>query len=212
MLHIKKFTFNPFSENTYILYNEHKYCLIIDPGNYHKQETHALRKFIQTEQLMVKNILLTHAHIDHVLGLQWCFDYYNVPVLLHQMEEEILKRNPMTAQQYGLIFKPFEGETIFLKEGDSISLNNDHLSVLHVPGHAPGHIAYYCKDQDFIISGDVLFQSSIGRTDLYKGDPSVLIQSIKTKLLTLPEITLVFCGHGEHTCIGFEKKHNPFLN
>ena len=211
MLNIQIFSFNPFSENTYLVFNENKKGFIIDPGNFNKTETGTLQNFIENNGISIQNILLTHAHIDHVLGLQWAFDTYKVPVKIHQEEKEILNRNPMSARNYGFDFKPFEGEIEFLKEGDSVFLDEDELIVLFVPGHSPGSIAFYNNAQNFVISGDALFQGSIGRTDLYRGNHAQLLESIRTQLFTLPEETQVYSGHGNPTQIGFEKNHNPFF-
>ena len=211
MLHVQKFTFNPFSENTYVVYNDQKSAFIIDPGNVHDFETVALKNFITEKELKIKGILLTHAHIDHVFGLQWAIDEYKVPVYLHENEKEMLERNPMTARNYGFFFKPVEAELQFLNEGDTISLDDENLKVYFVPGHAPGHLAFHHEKQNFAISGDVLFEGSIGRTDLYKGDFEQLLNSIQTKLFVLPEETAIYSGHGNETTIGFEKQHNPFL-
>lgn len=211
MLTVQSFVFNPFSENTYVISNDHKKGVIVDPGNVTEHETLALQNYIEDHELDIKNILLTHAHIDHVLGLQWCFDRYKVPVLLHRDDQEILERNPMSARQFGFFFKPFNGEVQYLAEGEVYELDDDVLKVMHVPGHSPGSIAYYCESQNFIISGDVLFQGSIGRTDLYKGDHAQLLQGIKTKIFSLPEITKVYSGHGNPTQVGFEKENNRFF-
>lgn len=211
MLNIQIFQFNPFSENTYLVFNENKNGYLIDPGNWNERETETLQDFIKENEISIKNILLTHAHIDHVLGLQWAFDTYNVPIKMHEEEKEILDRNPISAKNYGFDFKPFNGEIEFLKEGDSIFIDEDELKILFVPGHSPGSVAFYNKVQNLVISGDALFQGSIGRTDLYRGNHSQLIESIKTQLFSLPEETVVYCGHGNTTNIGFEKKHNPFF-
>lgn len=211
MLNIQIFSFNPFSENTYLVFNENKKGFIIDPGNWNEKETVILQKFIEDKGISIQNILLTHAHIDHVLGLQWAFDIYNVSVKMHQEEKEILDRNPMSARNYGFDFKPFFGEIEFLNEGDSLFLDEDELKVLFVPGHSPGSIAFYNNAQNFVISGDALFQGSIGRTDLYRGNHAQLLESIRTQLFTLPEETKVYSGHGNATQIGFEKNHNPFF-
>lgn len=211
MLYIQSFPFNPFSENTYVVYNDHKNAFIIDPGNFNEHETKLLENFIAEKELNVKNILLTHAHIDHVLGLQVAFDKYKVPILMHEIEKEILDRNPMSARQFGFFFKPFEGNINFISENEILKLDEDELKIYHVPGHSPGHVAYHCENQKFIISGDVLFQGSIGRTDLYKGNHEQLLESIKTKLFILDEQTEVYSGHGNPTTIGFEKEYNPFF-
>ncbi|HQC06835.1 MAG TPA: MBL fold metallo-hydrolase [Kaistella chaponensis] len=211
MLHIKSFAFNPFSENTYIVFNENKNAFIIDPGDFSEVENNILNQFIIDNELKVQNILLTHAHIDHVLGLQKAFDKYKVPILMHELEKEILDRNPMDANRFGFFFKPFEGEISYLNENEIISLDDDDFKILHVPGHSPGHIAFYSEAQKFIISGDVLFEGSIGRTDLYKGDAQELLKSIREKLFILEDETKVYNGHGNPTTVGFEKSYNPFF-
>ena len=211
MLHIKSFAFNPFSENTYIVFNENKNAFIIDPGDFSEVENNILNQFIIDNELKVQNILLTHAHIDHVLGLQKAFDKYKVPILMHELEKEILDRNPMDANRFGFFFKPFEGEISYLNENEIISVDEDEFKILHVPGHSPGHIAFYSEAQKFIISGDVLFEGSIGRTDLYKGDAQELLKSIREKLFVLEDETKVYNGHGNPTTVGFEKNYNPFF-
>ena len=211
MLHIKSFAFNPFSENTYIVFNENKNAFIIDPGDFSEVENNILNQFIIDNELKVQNILLTHAHIDHVLGLQKAFDKYKVPILMHELEKEIHDRNPMDANRFGFFFKPFEGEISYLNENEIISVDEDEFKILHVPGHSPGHIAFYSEAQKFIISGDVLFEGSIGRTDLYKGDAQELLKSIREKLFVLEDETKVYNGHGNPTTVGFEKSYNPFF-
>ncbi|MCQ4035438.1 MBL fold metallo-hydrolase [Kaistella montana] len=211
MLHIKSFAFNPFSENTYVVFNENKNAYLIDPGNFSDAETAVLKQFIEDQGLKIQNILLTHAHIDHVLGLQEMYNKYQVSVLLHEIEKEILDRNPMDANRFGFFFKPFEGEIQFIKENENLKLDEDILKILHVPGHSPGSIAFYSETDKLMISGDVLFEGSIGRTDLYKGNHEQLIESIQTKLFVLDDETKVYSGHGNPTMIGFEKTYNPFF-
>ena len=211
MLHIHIFRFNPFSENTYVLFNDKKNGVIVDPGNWNEKENEILENFIKEKEISIKNILLTHAHIDHVLGLQWAFDTYKVAVKMHEEEKDVLDRNPMSARNYGFDFKPFVGDIELLNEGEKYFIDEDSFEIFHVPGHSPGSIAFYNEAQKFVISGDALFQGSIGRTDLYRGNHEQLLESIRTKLFTLPEETEVYSGHGNATQIGFEKNHNPFF-
>ncbi|PZU91127.1 MAG: MBL fold hydrolase [Chryseobacterium sp.] len=211
MLHVKSFAFNPFSENTYIIYNDEKDAFLIDPGNMPEAETETLHNFIKEKGLKITNILLTHAHIDHIIGLQWAYDTFDVPVLIHHDEMEILDRASFTAKNYGFFFPAFKGEIQHIKEGEKLNLGSEIIDIYDVPGHSPGSVAFYNQSNEFVISGDALFMMSIGRTDLYKGDYEQLISSIKNKILTLPENTKVYSGHGEPTSIGFEKEHNPFL-
>ena len=174
-------------------------------------ETETLNDFIKINGLKIRNILLTHAHIDHIIGLQWAYDAFSVPVLIHPDEIQILDRASFTAKNYGFFFPAFKGELQYIKEGETLTLGSESIEIYDVPGHSPGSVAFYNQNNGFVISGDALFMMSIGRTDLYKGDYDQLISSIKTKLLTLPEHTKVYSGHGETTSIGFEKAHNPFL-
>jgi glyoxylase-like metal-dependent hydrolase (beta-lactamase superfamily II) len=211
MLHVKSFAFNPFSENTYVIYNDEKDAFLIDPGNMPEAETETLNDFIKINELKIRNILLTHAHIDHIIGLQWAYDAFSVPVLIHPDEMQILDRASFTAKNYGFFFPAFKGELQHLKEGEKLTLGSETIEIYDVPGHSPGSVAFYNQNNGFVISGDALFMMSIGRTDLYKGDFEQLISSIKTKLLTLPDHTKVYSGHGETTSIGFEKEYNPFL-
>lgn len=211
MLHIHIFRFNPFSENTYVLFNDQKNGVIIDPGNWNEKENEILENFIKEKEISIQNILLTHAHIDHVLGLQWAFDAYKVAVKMHEEEKDVLDRNPMSARNYGFDFKPFVGDIELLNEGEKYFIDEDFFEIFHVPGHSPGSLAFYNEAQKFVISGDALFQGSIGRTDLYRGNHEQLLESIRTKLFTLPEQTEVYSGHGNPTQIGFEKNHNPFF-
>ncbi|MHA6696952.1 MBL fold metallo-hydrolase [Chryseobacterium sp. A301] len=210
MFDFEPFAFNPFSENTYVL-NSETQAWILDPGNSNEIETRSLFDFIESKNLTVEGVLLTHAHIDHVLGLQACVDRYKVPVSLHALEKEILARNPLDARRFGFEFEAFRGEIKELTEGEVLHLNDQHFEVLHVPGHSPGHVAFYSKQNKAIFSGDVLFQGSIGRTDLYKGDHPTLLKSIEEKLFTLDSDTNVYCGHGPSTNIGFEKQYNPYF-
>ena len=211
MLHIHIFRFNPLSENTYVLFNDQKNGVIIDPGNWNEKENEILENFIKEKEISIKNILLTHAHIDHVLGLQWAFDTYKAAIKMHEEEKDVLDRNPMSARNYGFDFKPLVGEIELLNEGEKYFIDEDSFEIFHVPGHSPGSIAFYNEAQKFVISGDALFQGSIGRTDLYRGNHEQLLESIRTKLFTLPEETEVYSGHGNSTQIGFEKNHNPFF-
>jgi len=211
MLYLHSFAFNPFSENTYVVYNDQKKAFLIDPGNFTPEETDQLTQFILEKDLEVVHILLTHAHIDHVLGLQAAFDQYQVPVLMHPLEQEILDRNPMDANRFGFFFQPFKGTVSYITEHDRLNLDEEEFQILHLPGHSPGSIGFYHAAQQLMVSGDVLFEGSMGRTDLYKGNQSDLLTSIRTKLFVLPEETKIYNGHGNPTTVGFEKQYNPYL-
>jgi len=210
MIQIQSFTFNPFQENSYILFDETKEAVIIDPGCYEREEQKELREFIEREKLTVKLLLNTHCHIDHVLGNDFVKHLYNVPFLIHTNELKILKAVPTYASNYGFpLYKEVlpDGE---LKEGESVNFGNSSLDILFLPGHAPGHVGFYDPNQKFVIGGDVLFYHSIGRTDLPGGNLETLISSIHKKLFILPEDVLVYPGHGPKTSIGEEKNNNPF--
>lgn len=212
MFQIKVFTFNPVQENTYLLYNEFKECIIIDPGCYFDAEKEELKSFINLKKLQPKILLNTHCHLDHVFGNKFIADEYNVTLKTHSLEKSILEMAPASGLMFNLPFDNYQGDVIYLEEGDVVSLRDDELEVIHAPGHSPGSICFYCKKQQFLIGGDVLFQNSIGRTDLPYGSHEDLIKNIKEKLFTLPGDVKVYPGHGPATTIGEEIKGNPFLN
>jgi hydroxyacylglutathione hydrolase len=209
MLKVKTFTFNPFQENTYVV-SDGKDAWMIDPGNSDKHETAELDEYIAAENLTVKCLLNTHCHIDHVLGNYHVKAKYKVPFMIHEADLPVLMAVKSYAGNYGF---PMYSEALpdsFLKEGDEIELGGTKARVLFVPGHAPGHIAFYFEREKKLISGDVLFLQSIGRTDLPGGNFDTLIESIHQKLFTLPDDVTVYCGHGPTTTIGREKISNPF--
>lgn len=211
MLHLQVFTFNVASENTYILYNDTKNAWIFDPGNMNEKETELIGNFIKEKELNITKILLTHAHFDHIFGLQWACDTFQLPALMHPEEQELLDMFSMSAGRFGLSVKPINVETEYISESDELNFDGEIFKIYHVPGHSPGSVVFHNEKENFMISGDVLFQGSIGRTDLYKGDFHQLTNGIKTKLFILNDETQVFSGHGNPTTIGFEKQHNPFL-
>ncbi|MCU0398235.1 MAG: MBL fold metallo-hydrolase [Cyclobacteriaceae bacterium] len=210
MLSVKRFEFNPFEENTYVVYDDTRQCIIIDPGCSDQEEESALMRFISSNALQVVMLINTHCHIDHVLGNAFIKNQYHVKLWIHEKEEPLLKSVKAYAPNYGFYRYNEAIADEFLKEGDFVELGNDRLEVLFVPGHSPGHIALYHKESKTVLGGDVLFRSSIGRTDLPGGDYDTLIRSIHTKLFTLPDDVTVYCGHGPETTIGYEKRTNPF--
>jgi hydroxyacylglutathione hydrolase len=209
MLTIKTFAFNPFQENTYVLSSAGE-AVVIDPGNSDKHETAALDQYIAKEKLLVKYLLNTHCHIDHVLGNYHVKEKYQVPFMIHALDLPVLRAVKSYASNYGFPLYTEAEPDSFLQEGDTISFGGISARVLFVPGHAPGHIAIYFENEKKVFSGDVLFQSSIGRTDLPGGNFDTLIDSIHQKLFTLPDAVDVFPGHGPTTTVGFEKMSNPF--
>lgn len=211
MLHVTSFTFNPFAENTYIIHNENGLCWIVDPGMMNEGEYTVLDKFISANSLRPQGIINTHAHIDHILGIDYAVEKYSIPFRLHEKELPILNNAANTARMFGFHYEGVRAQPEFISENDGLLLGNDHIDVRFVPGHSPGSIAFYYPKGAWIISGDALFSGSIGRTDLLMGDHPTLIRSIKSQLLTLPDETEVFSGHGPSTTIGEEKENNPFL-
>lgn len=211
MFQIQAFVFNFASENTYVLFNENKNAWLIDPGNMNEHETQSISNFITENNLNIQKIVLTHAHIDHVLGLQWAYDTFKVPVTMHQDDKEVLDMFQISGMRFGFTLDHIKVDLNYIKEGDELDFDGDKFKIYHVPGHSPGSVVYHNETQKFMISGDVLFEGSIGRTDLYKGNYDQLIEGIKTKLFVLDEETQVFSGHGNPTTIGFEKQYNPFL-
>ena len=211
MLQLHSFEFSPIQENTYILYNEHKECIIIDPGCYFEEERNEMRDFITAHQLQPKLLLNTHCHLDHVFGNKFIAETYGLKLHIHELEKPLLEYAPVSGLKYEMPFDNYIGDLLYLKEGDKLQLGEDELKVLFTPGHSPGSISFYCQQQSFVISGDVLFQRSIGRTDLPGGDHATLLKSIQEQLFSLPENTIVYSGHGFKSDIGTEKRLNPFF-
>ena len=210
MLHIQVFVFNPFQENTYVLFDETKEAVIIDPGCYEGDEKKELTEFVRENDLNVTKLLNTHCHIDHVLGNAFVKETYKTELYLHRKDEPVLKAVIAYAPNYG--FQQYHEATAdhYLEEGDEVSFGNQKFKVLFVPGHSPGHVVFYNEKEKVVIGGDVLFKNSIGRTDLPGGNAEALINNIHQKLFTLPDDVTVYPGHGLTTTIGFEKVTNPF--
>jgi glyoxylase-like metal-dependent hydrolase (beta-lactamase superfamily II) len=211
MFQVKSFVFSPIHENTYVLYNESVDCIIIDPGCYFEEEKNELKDFVERNGLKPKLLLNTHCHLDHVFGNKFVAETYGLTLHLHDNEKAVLAYAPTSGLVWNMPFDNYQGDFILLKEGDKIHLGEDELSVIEAPGHSPGHICFYCEKQHFIIGGDVLFERSIGRTDLPGGNFETLIRNIRQKLFVLPDETVVYSGHGDVTTIGREKKYNPYL-
>jgi hydroxyacylglutathione hydrolase len=205
------FTFNAFSENTYLLHDATGQCAVVDPGCYDRAEQAALQAFIEANKLRVVLLLNTHCHIDHVLGNQFILDTYKVPFLIHEADLPTLRAAPVYAPGYGFPHYAPAEPTGFLRPAEPIRFGDTELEVRFTPGHAPGHVVFYHAPTQTVIGGDVLFQGSIGRTDLPGGNYATLIQSINTQLLSLPDDVTVHPGHGPATTIGVERRSNPFL-
>ncbi|MGQ7867968.1 MBL fold metallo-hydrolase [Sunxiuqinia sp. sy24] len=211
MIQVKKFTFNPIQENTYVLYDETGECIIVDAGCFFDYEQQELDKFIQEKQLKPVKLVNTHCHFDHILGVNYCRAKYNIPFYAHEEDAFLVEAITEHGDRFGVPVEPVDSADHSLTEGEPILFGNSSLEVIHVPGHAPGHVVLHQPDQQFMLVGDVLFYGSIGRTDLPKGNFEQLVGNIKNKLFKFPDETLVYSGHGPETSIGFEKSSNPFL-
>lgn len=211
MLHIKRFTFNPFQENTYLIINEKKDCWIVDPGMYDVAEYQQLIEYISQHQLKPQAIINTHAHIDHIFGVQRLKKEFSISFSIHEKDLPVLQNAVGSAMMFGLDFNQTPSVDSFLKETTSYFLGDDEVEIRFTPGHSPGSVVFYYAPGNWAIAGDVLFQGSIGRTDLPGGNFEVLIQSIRQQLFTLPENTTVYPGHGPATTIAQEQAYNPFL-
>ena len=212
MLNVKKFTFNPFSENTYVVTDEFKNAVIIDPGCYYKAELNELDSYILRNNLKLKSILHTHSHLDHMFGTAYLADKYNLDLWICKEDLVTYQSYEKVCEVYGIpiTFSPNPTPKFFdLKQ--LIQIDGIKFEILYVPGHSPGHVAFYNKENNFLINGDCLFENSIGRTDLPGGNHQQLIDSIKNEIFILPDETLVYCGHGNETTIKAEKSFNPFL-
>ena len=211
-MEIHQITFNTFQENTFMLWDNTGDCIIIDPGCYEKNEELELVDFINKNNLNPVKLINTHCHIDHILGNKFVSEKWNLELYINKIDLPLLEGSGDIARMYG--FENYKGSPYpkhYLEEGDILEFGESKLEILFTPGHAPGHICLFNKEEGFIVSGDVLFNGSIGRTDLPGGDFDTLIESIKTKLMTLQDETIVYCGHGPSTSIGRDRISNPFL-
>jgi len=210
-MNIASFTFNDFSENTYVLSDDTKLCCIVDPGCNSPDEQSQLSNYIESNNLTPVRLVNTHCHIDHVLGNKYVADKYKLKLISHKGEQVVLDNMENVARMYGISYIPSPDISEFLDEGDLLEFGDTKLEVLFTPGHSPASISFFHIASKQLIAGDVLFQGSIGRTDLLGGNHATLIESIKQKLMPLGDEVVVYSGHGPSTTIGAEKKHNPFL-
>lgn len=210
-MHLRSFTFNPFQENTYLLYDDTKEAVIVDPGMYNRNEQNALKNFISSNELKLVKLLNTHTHIDHVFGNKFILDEYGLKPYLNKDDLAVFEMAERSAQVYQLDYEHSPEVEGYLEEGDQVQFGNTTLDCLWVPGHSPGHIVFINRDEDLLIGGDVLFRGSIGRTDLPGGDHDTLLDMIRKKIFNLPEGMKVYPGHGDPTTVGFEKMNNPFF-
>lgn len=207
---VQRFVCNAFQENTYICHANGE-GVLIDPGCVMPNEFKRVWQYIDDNEIQIKQILLTHGHIDHILALKAFCDKLEMGYAMHRADEPIIEASDRTAQKYGMSIEKPDAPSVYLDEGDSISFGGTTWQILHAPGHSPGSICFYDAAHHFIIAGDVLFAGSIGRTDLWQGSTETLLDSIHTKLLTLPDQTVVWSGHGRETTILAERQMNPFL-
>jgi hydroxyacylglutathione hydrolase len=211
MLQLRSFTFNPFQENTYVLYDNTKECIIIDPGCSNTYEQEELTRFIKQENLRPLKLINTHCHIDHVIGNCFVADTFNLKLYIHKSDLFLLENLENTGKMYGVPVVASPAPSFFLEEGQTLDFGSTKMEIFHTPGHSPGSISFYEKESNILIVGDVLFNGSIGRTDLPGGDYQTLINSITQKLLPLGDTVKVYSGHGPVTSIGRERQSNPFL-
>ena len=210
---IVKFGFSLFGINTYVVVDPTTgKCAIVDPGMIDPEEENALADYIERNEYQVTHVINTHLHIDHVAGNHFAIERFHVPVLAHKDDESLGARIDLQAAEFGMSEK-IDNVTIstYMHEGDTIEIGEGRLEVLHVPGHSQGSVALYDREGGYVIVGDALFAGSIGRTDLPGGSYTQLIDSIKSKLMSLPDSTVVYPGHGPATTIGIERQSNPFL-
>lgn len=212
MLKIKLFEFNPFNENTYLIWDDStKEAAVIDPGCYDDYEKDELKSFIDSEKLNLKLLLNTHCHIDHILGVSFIKENYNPKYLIPEKDLPLHNNAVSQGQMFGFELNPLPEPDEFLSEDNLVKIGNEEIKPLFTPGHTAGEYCFYSTKNKICITGDVLFHQSIGRTDLWGGNYDTLIESIKKKLLILPDDTKIFPGHGIESTIGIERKQNPFL-
>ena len=208
---IKFFTFSPFQENTYVLYDETGDCAIVDPGCYDRRERAELTAFIAAEGLNPVALWNTHLHIDHIFGNAFVSEKWGLTPQCHAADLPTLAYSKQAASMYGVDYDESPTPETVIMEGTPVRFGKSELEVRFTPGHAPGHVVFIHHESKSVINGDVLFQGSIGRSDLPGGDMDTLLDSIRTQLYTLPDDYTVYCGHGPETTIGQEKMSNMFV-
>lgn len=211
MIKIKRFPFNDFQVNTYVLSDETNDCVIFDPGMYYENERRELTQFISGNKLRPVLIVNTHAHIDHIIANDFISKKYQIKLAAHKESVGFLKHAKEYGMNFGIQLNEVKDIDLFISEEDTLKFGHSELEILYTPGHADGSLCFYAKNEGFVITGDVLFFQSIGRTDLPTGNYDLLQESIWEKLFKLPENTTVYPGHGPETTIGYEKIHNPFV-
>ncbi|WP_235298683.1 MBL fold metallo-hydrolase [Portibacter marinus] len=210
-MHLGIFTFNPFQENTYILYDETGDCVIVDPGCSNQKEEKILADFISGHSLNPVKLINTHCHIDHILGNKFVSEHYQLGLEIHKGELETLRSGVVVGQMYGIPYNVSPEPSSYIEEDDYLEFGQTKLKAIFTPGHSPASLSFLEEQSNILIAGDVLFLESIGRTDLPGGNMSTLLQSIDEKLMVLEDSTQVYPGHGPKTTIGHERVNNPFL-
>lgn len=209
-MEIHRFNVGPFAENSYLLIEGNE-GLLVDPGFADQQEFNKVQAIVDRKEVDLNYVLLTHAHVDHALGLHRVLDHYDIPVYLGDQDYYLWNNFESQAQMFGLKARGFDFTPEVLPISSAWSISSFNFDVRYTPGHSPDHLSLYLPDENIVIAGDALFKEGIGRTDLYKGSMEVLKKSIQEKLYTLPDDTTVYPGHGPNTTIGHEKQSNPFV-
>lgn len=210
-MQVLSLTFNAFQENTYIVFDDSKECIIFDPGCSNSQENQQLLDEISRRNLKPVRLINTHCHIDHILGNKFVAETYNLELEAHEGEVQVLNMGSQVSQMYGIPYTTSPPIAKFIADGDKIMFGKSTLEAIYTPGHSPASLSFHHKESKQLIAGDVLFKGSIGRTDLPGGDYNTLISSIKNRVLTLGDDIIVYSGHGPSTNTGYEKRNNPFL-
>ncbi|RMF51761.1 MAG: MBL fold metallo-hydrolase [Bacteroidetes bacterium] len=210
-MRLRVLSVNPYQENTYLLVAQTGEAWVLDPGLYTAQERAAFAALLEEERAQLRGIYLTHAHLDHILGVEWVASTYRVPLFFHAAETVVYEHASEWAALMGLSYTPGPPPTGYIEAGTSLDWGGTEVQVLFVPGHSPGHVAFYLPAQGWLLSGDVLFRGSIGNYQLPLADYALLMHSLREKVLKLPAGTIVWPGHGPETTIGYERQTNPFL-
>lgn len=211
MIQIKKFTFNPIAVNAYLLWDETREAVLIDPACYYADEEEELSRFVEAKELSMVHILNTHGHFDHVMGNNFAEEKWGLRCRMHQGDLQLAAQAKQQAMLFGITMPNLTSALELLSDGEEILFGQTALKVIHVPGHSQGSVAFYGEQDKVLVAGDILFEGSVGRTDLPGGNHAQLISGIKEKLLTLDDEIKVYPGHGGDTTIGWEKRTNPFL-
>ena len=213
MLNIQKFVCNMIQENCYVVSDETKECIIVDCGAYYEEERRAIVDYIRHNQLTPKHLVATHGHIDHNFGNNTIYEAFGLKPEVEADDEQLINMLPQQAQAIAGVELDYKMPPVgkYLRETDTISFGSHTFTLLHTPGHTPGGVFYYCKEEKVAFSGDTLFRGSIGRTDLPGGNSFLIIQSLRM-IAQLPDDTTILTGHGQQTTIGYELRSNPYMD